>query len=80
MCNISQHGVFFFLTVGSCWPLPNPHAERTSPIGHTWLHIQCADSYPPYVEGISSILNMRMCHVAMSDSRHIWHHILQPAI
>jgi hypothetical protein len=48
-----------FLRWGVVSPTPNPQTGRPPFVGRPWLLIQYISSYPPYVEAISSIRNLR---------------------
>jgi hypothetical protein len=44
--------------------MPNPQAGGPPPVGCLRLLIQYIRSYPPYLEAVSSIRNLRTCHAA----------------
>jgi hypothetical protein len=48
--------------------MPNPQVGGPPLVGCPQLLIQYICSYPPYLEGVSSIRNLRTCHaVVMGD-------------
>jgi hypothetical protein len=47
-------------------PRPTPKLEDHPFVGCPWLLIQYIRSYPPYLEGISSIHNLRMRHAVVT--------------
>jgi hypothetical protein len=46
-------------------PCPNPKLEG-HPVGCLRLLIQYIRSYPPYLEAVSYISNLRMCHAVVT--------------
>jgi hypothetical protein len=46
--------------------MPNPQAGGTPLVGCTRLLIQYVHSYPPYLEGVSSIRNLRRRHAMVT--------------
>jgi hypothetical protein len=47
-------------------PMPNPKAGEPPLVGYLWLFIQYIRSYPPYLEAISSIWNLRTRHAVVT--------------
>jgi hypothetical protein len=47
-------------------PLTNPQAEGPPSVSCPPLLIQYIRSYPPYLEAVSSIHNLRTCHVVVT--------------
>jgi hypothetical protein len=60
-----QHAVFF-LRWGVVSPPPNPQAGRQPVVGCPRLLIQYIRSYPPYLEAVSSIRNLRTRHAVVT--------------
>jgi hypothetical protein len=56
--------------VRSCYPPPNPQAGGPLIVGCSQLLIQYIRSYPPYLEAVSSILNLRMPHAVVTRELH----------
>jgi hypothetical protein len=55
-----------FFTVRSCSPTPNPKAGGPPLVSCPRLLIQYIRSYPPYLEGVSSIRNLRTRHAVVT--------------
>jgi hypothetical protein len=53
-------------TLGVFSPKPNPQAGGPPPVGCTRLLIQYILSYPPYLETVSSIRNLRTRHAVVT--------------
>jgi len=54
------------LMVGAVCPLPNPQAEASSCIICPQLLIHYIHSHPSYLEAVSSVCNLRMCHAVVT--------------
>jgi hypothetical protein len=46
--------------------MPNPHAGGPPPVGCMRLLVQYIRSYPSYLEGVSSMHNLRMRHAMVT--------------
>jgi len=57
-----------FLQQGVDSPLPNSQTGGPHLVSCLWLLIQCICNYPPYLEAISSIHNLRMHHAVVTGS------------
>jgi hypothetical protein len=55
-----------FLRWGVGSPTPNPPTGGPPPVGCPRLLIQYIRSYPPYLEGVSSIRNLRTHHAVVT--------------
>jgi hypothetical protein len=55
-----------FFTVRSCYPTPNPQARGPPLVGCPRLLIQYIRSYPPHLETISSVRNLRTRHAVVT--------------
>jgi hypothetical protein len=55
-----------FLRLGVVWPTPNPQAGAPPLVGCPRMLIQYICSYPPYLEAVSSIRNVRTRHVVVT--------------
>jgi hypothetical protein len=60
---VTLHNIFFYVELLA--PHPIPQAAGPLFISHPWLLIQFICSYPPYLEDVSSICNLRMGHAMM---------------
>jgi hypothetical protein len=57
---VTQRNKLFFS------PTPNLQAGEPLHVGSPRLSIQYIHSYPPYLEEVSSILNLRTCHAVVT--------------
>jgi hypothetical protein len=55
-----------FTVGGGVSPPPNPQAGGPPPVGGPRLLIQYIRSYPPYLEAVSSIRNLRTRHAVVT--------------
>jgi len=62
---------FLFLWPGIVCPPPNLKATGPPLVDCPRLFIQCTRSYPPYLEAVSSIHNLRTRHTLMSGAHLI---------
>jgi hypothetical protein len=60
------HNMLEFLRWWVVSPPPNPQAGGPAPVGCPRLLIQYIRSYPPYLEAVSSIHNLKMCHAVVT--------------
>jgi hypothetical protein len=59
--------------------LPTPQAEGSPPVGYPLVLIQYIRSCSPYLEAVSSIRNLRTCHVVTRDPlnlRYLQHRLI----
>jgi hypothetical protein len=56
-----------FFWWGAVIPMPNLQAGGPSFVDCPWLLIQFIHTYSPYLEAISSIHNLKMCHVMVKE-------------
>jgi hypothetical protein len=61
-----------FLRWGVVSPTPNPQAGGPLLVGCPRLLIEHIRSYPPYLEGVSSIRNLRTRHAVATRDPPIW--------
>ncbi|KAJ4428508.1 hypothetical protein ANN_24550 [Periplaneta americana] len=59
-------------------PSPNPQAGGPPLIGCPRLLIQYIRSYPPYLEAVSSIRNLRTCHAVVIGTHNTWNTVNCP--
>jgi hypothetical protein len=59
--NISKHD-FCYSEEELHVPMPNPQSGQLPFVARPWSLTQCICSYPPYLETISSICSLTMCH------------------
>jgi hypothetical protein len=70
-----------FFRWGVVSPTPNPQAGGSPLVGSPRLLIQYIRSYPPYLEGVSSIRNVRTRHAVVTrDPPNMDYGILSPHI
>jgi hypothetical protein len=55
-----------FLQGGIVSTTPNSQAGGSPFVSCLWLLIQCIHSYPPSLEAISTICNLRTCHAVLA--------------
>jgi hypothetical protein len=60
---VISHDKFFY---GELLPTPNPQTGGPPPVGCPRLLIEYILSYPPYLEGVSSIHNLRTHHAVVT--------------
>jgi hypothetical protein len=69
----------FFLRRGVVSLTPNSQAGEPSLVGYPVLLIQCILSYPPYLEAVSSIRNLRTRHAVVTRDPPNMENIKRPS-
>jgi hypothetical protein len=63
----------YFWWCGGVTPTPNPKAGGSPFVGCPQLLIQYIHSYPPYLEAVSLVCNLRMGRAVMTRDLFNWH-------